>query len=245
MAATYLRRLTPSTHAAVSTSHISDDRRLSWRAVGILTYMLTRPDNWEIRRGDIVNRHTEGRDAVATAIRELRECGYVRTVPRPGGGKDWVVSELPLNNLEWESELGRTTENPSDGKSGALSTPQGVSTPIVPNGDLFGWGLDSDTHPRADGRRKWSHHRDYTEDFEEVWGLHRRGGKRAAFKAYLKAVPDKVSHVDLALSLMQYVDSLRDGFQGANLSTFINQEYWEQDFGNPGPSGPPELGRIR
>lgn len=133
---TYLRKLKPQTHASVPRAPLEDAQELSWRAVGILVYMLTRPDDWELRKGDLVNRHREGRDAVLTATNELRAAGYVRQVPRPGGGTDWVVSETAMTDEEWavtladsDARVSRESDDPTHGfsvhqKPVPLSTPE-------------------------------------------------------------------------------------------------------------------------
>lgn len=69
----------------------------------------------------------------------------------------------------------------------------------------------------------------YTPAFDELWRIHPQGGKRPAFKAYLKAVPSKISQAEAMTFLEHYREGLRDGFGGAHLSTWLNQEYWEQE----------------
>lgn len=88
--------------------------------------------------------------------------------------------------------------------------------PPIQNGD----GPRQETPPDPEG--------DYTEEFEAVWSIHARGGKRPAFRAFLKAVPSKVGLHRLIEALTAYsrrVDA-RVGFDGAHLSTWINQEMW-------------------
>lgn len=69
---------------------------------------------------------------------------------------------------------------------------------------------------------------EYTPKFCALWGAHPHGGKRSAWKAYIKAVPVKVRFAVISSSLESYHASLRDGFRGANLSTWINGEQWEE-----------------
>jgi hypothetical protein len=57
-----------------------EDDRLSFKAVGILTYLLSKPDNWTVQETDLANRHTEGGAAVRTGLAELRECGYLEKI---------------------------------------------------------------------------------------------------------------------------------------------------------------------
>jgi hypothetical protein len=70
-----------------------NDKRLSWAARGLLAYLLTKPDNWEIRLGDLINQFDPelddgeerprggGRDAVYAMLRELRRYGYYEREP--------------------------------------------------------------------------------------------------------------------------------------------------------------------
>lgn len=55
------------------------DTRLSYRARGILAYLLTKPDDWEVQYEDLVHGSpAEGRIAVAGAIQELERYGYAK-----------------------------------------------------------------------------------------------------------------------------------------------------------------------
>jgi len=78
---------------------IVEDPRLSWRAKGVMTYLLSRPDAWEVRVVDLVKRSTEGRDAVYKVVAELLEFGHLRRVEVRDGGRfsryDYVVCERP------------------------------------------------------------------------------------------------------------------------------------------------------
>ena len=55
-----------------------EDPELSWKAKGILGYLLSRPHDWRVREADIIKRATGGREAVRNGIKELIDAGYVR-----------------------------------------------------------------------------------------------------------------------------------------------------------------------
>jgi len=56
-----------------------NDTRLSYRARGVLQYLLGRPPGWSFAADRIARQSpTEGREAVLTALRELETHGYVR-----------------------------------------------------------------------------------------------------------------------------------------------------------------------
>lgn len=91
----------------------AQDSRLSYRARGLLWYLLSRPNGWEIQERDLIEQGTEGRDAIRAAIGELKTFGYVkRTRERnPETGMfDWIteVHEKPLTENQ---EMAPLTEN--------------------------------------------------------------------------------------------------------------------------------------
>lgn len=93
-------------YKTIKTDVLEDEDRVSWRAAGIHSYLISRPDGWQFNRADLVNRHTEGREAVKTALGELREAGYLRMRRRRRsdgtfGRYEWIVSEVPLTASQW------------------------------------------------------------------------------------------------------------------------------------------------
>lgn len=67
-----------------------NDERLSFRARGLLTYMLGRPPGWRFSGKRLSMVTTEGREAVLTALRELSHYGYYR-VTKLRDGSRWVI----------------------------------------------------------------------------------------------------------------------------------------------------------
>lgn len=57
-------------------NEVIEDRNLSYRALGLLAYLLSKPNNWQIMITEL-STGREGRDAVYTAIKELINAGYV------------------------------------------------------------------------------------------------------------------------------------------------------------------------
>jgi DNA-binding IclR family transcriptional regulator len=58
-----------------------EDVRLTWAARGLLAYLLSRPDDWEVLVKDLIKRGNLKRDGIYTLLRELRAVGYVRYDP--------------------------------------------------------------------------------------------------------------------------------------------------------------------
>ena len=66
---------------------------ISFKAKGVLAYLIGKPANWKVRMKDLTNHATEGSHAVEMALKELRKAGYIRLLPERGEDgrvKEWV-----------------------------------------------------------------------------------------------------------------------------------------------------------
>lgn len=79
-----------------------EDRRLSFRARGVLAWLLAKPDDWTCDGRAVANAtEQEGRDAVYTALKELETFGYLeRNRWQDPATKQWrtesMVHECPI-----------------------------------------------------------------------------------------------------------------------------------------------------
>ena len=75
------------------------DENLSWKAKGLLAYLLHLPNDWQIYLEDLKNRSTDGKESTRTAINELIEKGYIQRTRVHENGKfkryDYTVFEKP------------------------------------------------------------------------------------------------------------------------------------------------------
>ena len=53
------------------------DERLSWKAKGLFCYLLSLPEDWNICLSDLQNRAKDGIDGLKSAVKELKEYGYL------------------------------------------------------------------------------------------------------------------------------------------------------------------------
>ena len=100
---------------------VFEDPRLSWRAKGIMGYLLSKPDGWKVNVVDIWGKGKEGRNAVQDCMSELAVFGYAELVTTHNDqgvftGKEWVVSEEPKGGFTDATEKPKT-EAPKTRKS--------------------------------------------------------------------------------------------------------------------------------
>ncbi|UVF14230.1 helix-turn-helix domain-containing protein [Limosilactobacillus fermentum] len=59
-------------------NRVIGDKRMSLKALGLFTYMWSKPDDWEFYVSVISNDFKDGRDSIRSAINELINLGYVK-----------------------------------------------------------------------------------------------------------------------------------------------------------------------
>lgn len=101
-------------YSVISNKFLNDDN-LSWKAKGILTWLLSRQDGWKPLLVDMQQRSKDGRDSTAAGINELVEHGYIvrHKIRDDKGllkGYEYQVYEEPVNGLT-------ATENPNTDNS--------------------------------------------------------------------------------------------------------------------------------
>jgi uncharacterized phage protein (TIGR02220 family) len=76
-----------------------DDKRLSWKAKGILAYMLSMPDDWVFYTQELCNHAKCGKDGLRSGLQELKQAGYLKRYPVKENGKivawETIVLEVP------------------------------------------------------------------------------------------------------------------------------------------------------
>lgn len=96
-------------HYTTIGNDIINNIQLSWGARGLLIYLLSKPEHWEVRINDLVNSsEKEGLTKVRNFMRELREAGYVQIIRgrfkdltgKEKFGAYYQVSDVPYDKDE-------------------------------------------------------------------------------------------------------------------------------------------------
>jgi hypothetical protein len=121
-------------YTVMSNYHLRD-KNLSLKAKGLLSYMLSLPDEWDYSVRGLVSCLKEGRDGVQAALIELEEHGYlkrerVRTAGGKLGGTDYTVYEQPMTEnpaQEKPAQEKPAQEKPAQGNPPQINT-KGINT---------------------------------------------------------------------------------------------------------------------
>lgn len=67
---------------------------LSFKATGLLCYLLSLPEDWCIHLADLVNRKADGKEGIRTGLRELEEAGYLTRSTRRDEATGRIVEHI-------------------------------------------------------------------------------------------------------------------------------------------------------
>lgn len=119
-------------YTVMSNYHLRD-RRLSLKAKGLLSLMLSLPEDWDYTLAGLARISLEGKDAIRAAVVELEQAGYVQrrqTTDKAGkfSSNEYIIRERPTPQElppKGPSAADPSSENPTTGKpSAAFTSPE-------------------------------------------------------------------------------------------------------------------------
>jgi len=96
---------------------------LSFKAKGLLSYLLSLPSDWEVHISHLATASKDGQDSVSSGMAELIEAKYVWRRPRCGsepGGWEYFIYDCPQEESPFGESPTReipNAENPDSGKT--------------------------------------------------------------------------------------------------------------------------------
>lgn len=242
----------------VMANHHLRDERLSLKAKGLLSMLLSLPDDWEISIRGLASIVTDGVGAVQTGINELIEAGYIvrrRQHAESGAfaGFEYIIHEIPPcteNPYTANPYTGKPyTENPAQSSKDKLSTippivpHEGDGGPI-PEGETGEGGdvSESGTPPKRKRRRSTKSVPDYEPElFERFWAAYPRGEDRQGAVAEWDSLrPDRETMLAMSRALVRQKAS-EEWQRGIGIPyavRWLRRRRWEDEIKAPAP--PPE-----
>lgn len=87
------------------------DELLSYRARGLLVYLLSQPPDWQVSSARLSLESGEGRDAIRRALRELIDVGYLNLTREQDAGGRWL-SHYTVTATPWYFPLDPVDNSP-------------------------------------------------------------------------------------------------------------------------------------
>ena len=127
-------RVNKNVNYTVMSNYHLQDKRLSLKAKGLLSYMLSLPDDWDYSLKGLTIGCKDGLDSVRTAVLELEDHGYVRRQKvRNARGQiidyDYQVYESPVEDIP--AVPGDDNSTPADARHADASLPAGARLPLA------------------------------------------------------------------------------------------------------------------
>jgi hypothetical protein len=228
----------PDRYTVIDNGTIEDDR-LSFKALGLLVYILSKPDHWRTDRDHLAGTHADGVTAVASALRELEVAGYIeRRRHRVEGGQfRWSVTVYDRPAIDGKprdgADQGERRETPGgtiarfpvDGKPRDVVTTETATTETAttdaspPQLPISVPAAEPEPRPRG---------HDLT--WEAFWNVYpRHVGKREARKAWERAIRRARPEVIIRGAQRYRDDPHRLAPYTAHPATWLNRDGWDDD----------------
>lgn len=155
-------------------NHVFEDIRLSMEARWLLGYLLSKPDNWTVRMGDIAKKGACGRDKARRMINELVEQGYAEKDQQRDEGRfaklALVIFDEPkeaceINGADKSVAFLPQTENPAP-VNPSTEKPAPVNAALVSTDNLV---IPESQFERERGREGQEDHRAVVRAFKRAF----------------------------------------------------------------------------
>ena len=213
-------RIQKTNNYTVMSNYHFREKDMSLKAKGLLSLMLSLPEEWDYSVDGLVKLSKDGKDSVISAIMELEHFGYLVRSPAKGqdgkfAGYDYDVYEQPYTEKPF-------TENPSTVKP-MTENPQQLNTKPL--------NTESDINIT---NKKLNINVQIEQEFEEVWKIYpRKEDKKKAFSAY-KTARKKASFDEIKKGVETYSNHIKarntDKCYIKLGATYFNGECWANNY---------------
>lgn len=225
-------RIEKTSDYTVLSNAFLDDERLSLKAVGLLSYMLRLPDDWNFTLEWLAGKHKDGIRAIRNTMEELEAAGYVsrsEQVRTEGGtfrGADYIVREIPEGELptacqkSTRSACQKSTRSACEKSTRSLINKPNTKEP-------------STNPPKPPKGRRGSEIPDWEPElFERFWKAYPRGeDKQGARIEWNKLRPDRklMKTMSAALERAKASDEWQRGVGIPYACRWLSKRRWEDE----------------
>ena len=203
---------------------------LSWKAKGIMTYLLSLPDDWVVNLDEIKRNATDGESSFRSGWKELVSSGYVSRQP---------VRDKKTKKIDyWETVI---KESVSEGKSHNVENHNvgihQVGNHKVDNRELLSTKELSTNKPITNIQKEHQPSNDgqsTSERFEVLWKEYpKKQGKKKALTYYKRSIKNGVTDEVIMQGIedyKKYLDVNKSWLSPMDGSRWFNEERWNDEY---------------
>ena len=208
-----VRSARPDRNFTIIQNDLVNDKTIKSDALGLIVYVLSKPDHWKIRTTELQSRFGCGERKVRRALTELRESGYVEMMRHNSGEVDWIFHEISLHTAQ-NNHTAKTN------MSHMCKTPNGQN-PHVDNEHVL---VSTEKAVRTDKALV-----NTDSGFDTWWSVYpKKKGKQNALKAWNKIKPDADMLIAHTTNMATNDDEWVRGF-APHPTTYLNQARWNDE----------------
>lgn len=139
---TIVRSARPDDGYTIIANAVLADHRLTWKARGLLVYLLSKPDHWRTSAARLARESPDGRHAVRSALLELRDAGYLLTTRHQDAAGRWTTSTTIYDRPVRKPVDNQPSYPPTEVRFSDFGKPDPLVTTEEANTDLI-TGIDT------------------------------------------------------------------------------------------------------
>ncbi len=218
-------------YTVMSNTHFKE-RGMTLKAKGLLSLMLSLPDDWDYSVAGLVSLSKDGKDSVMNALTELEDLGYLkrtRLIDDKGrfAGYDYDIYEHPQTDEPQQENP--CAENPNTDEPFTEYPPQ-LNTNISNTKE----SNTKESNTKKINNNNNNNNNTIESEFEILWKLYpRKEGKKNALAAYKRARKKGTTFEQVKDGVIAYagVCNGRETRYIKQGSTWFNGECWNDEIG--------------
>lgn len=210
-------RINKTNNYTVMSNYHLKEQRLSLKAKGLLSVMLSLPENWNYSIKGLVAICKENETSIKTALTELKQMGYLK------------ITKLTPNQTEsgrYEYIYDVYEEAKQDTEK------QGIEILPLENQHVENICLNKINNDKKLNNKELNNI--YINEFEEIWKAYpNKKGKDNSKRDYIKARKDGVTYETIVNGLKKYLMYCRkekNWYKPKNGSTWFHQRSWNDEY---------------
>jgi hypothetical protein len=119
-----IRTPRPDHYTVINNAVFTDENPLSWEAIGLLCYLLSKPDNWTVSPASLANTQRCGINKIHSLLKVLRESCFVIGKKNVNGTFDYLVydSKQPVDQVKPPHQAKPNQAKPNQDSSRQVNT---------------------------------------------------------------------------------------------------------------------------